>query len=184
MRRREFTSLLGSAVAVWPLAVRAQQPEHIRRIGVLMGYAESGSSGQSLIAAFRDGLQKLGWTEGRNTRIDIRWAAPDDMESIRRFAKELITLQPDLIISSTTPITAALQQQTRPSRSFFRRFPILSAAVWWRASRDLAAISLVSTFRSRRKLASGWSCSRRLRRMLPGSRCCSTQHRRHMPSTG
>src|SRR3984893_12595206 len=84
----------------------------MRRIGGLMGYDESGWSGQALIAAFREGLQKLGWTEGRNTRIDIRWATPADAESIRRFAKELVALQPDLIISSTTPITAALLQQT------------------------------------------------------------------------
>src|SRR6516225_6156038 len=113
MRRRVFIKGIVSSATVWPLAAHAQQPERVRRIGVLMGYAESGSSGQNLMAAFRDGLQKLGWTEGRNTRIDIRWAAPDDMESIRRFAKELVALQPDLIISSTTPITAALQQQTR-----------------------------------------------------------------------
>jgi putative ABC transport system substrate-binding protein len=113
VKRREFISLVGGAAAAWPLAAGAQQSDRMRRIGVLMGYAESGSSGQALIAAFRDGLQKLGWTEGRNTRIDIRWAAPDDMESIRRFAKELVALRPDLIISSTTPITAALQQQTR-----------------------------------------------------------------------
>jgi putative tryptophan/tyrosine transport system substrate-binding protein len=110
--RREFITLLGGA-ASWPLAARAQQQERMRRIGVLMGYAESGSSGQALIAALRDGLQKLGWTEGRNTRIDIRWATPSDTESIQQFAKELVALQPDLIISSTTPITAALLQQTR-----------------------------------------------------------------------
>jgi putative tryptophan/tyrosine transport system substrate-binding protein len=111
-KRREFITLLGGAAA-WPLAARAQQQERMRRIGVLMGYAESGSSGQALIAALRDGLQKLGWTEGRNTRIDIRWATPSDTESIQQFAKELVALQPDLIISSTTPITAALLQQTR-----------------------------------------------------------------------
>src|SRR5262249_50708762 len=97
MRRRDFIALIGGVTA-WPLTAHAQQPEQMRRLGVLMGYAESGSSGQNLMAAFRDGLQKLGWTEGRNTRIDIRWAAPDDMESIRRFAKELVALQPDLII--------------------------------------------------------------------------------------
>jgi putative ABC transport system substrate-binding protein len=113
MRRRDFITLVGGSAVAWPLALRAQQSGQMRRIGVLMGYAESGSSGQNLIAAFRDGLQKLGWTEGRNTRIDIRWAAPDDMELIGRFAKELVALQPDLIISSSTPITAALQQQTR-----------------------------------------------------------------------
>jgi ABC-type uncharacterized transport system substrate-binding protein len=112
MRRRESITLVGGAAA-WPFAVRAQHGEQMRRIGVLMGYAESGSSGQALIAAFRDGLQKLGWIEGHNTQIDIRWAAPDDAESIQRFAKELLALQPDLIIASTTPITAALLQQTR-----------------------------------------------------------------------
>src|SRR5262249_1352229 len=113
VKRREFITLLGGAAAAWPLAARAQQPARMRRIGVLMGYAETGSEGQALIAAFRDGLQKLGWTEGRNTQIDIRWAAPTDAESIRRFAKELVALQPDLIVSSTTPITAALLEQTR-----------------------------------------------------------------------
>jgi putative tryptophan/tyrosine transport system substrate-binding protein len=114
VRRRDFITLVGGAGAAWPLAAHAQQGERLRRIGVLMGYLgdESGSSGQVLIAAFREGLQKLGWTEGRNTRIDIRWAAPADAESIQRFAKELVALQPDLIISSTTPITAALLQQT------------------------------------------------------------------------
>jgi hypothetical protein len=103
-----------------------------------LGYVESGSSGQALIAAFRDGLQKLGWTEGRNTRIDIRWATPDVPESIRRFAKELVALQPDLIISGTTPITAALLQQARTIPIMFPGFPILSAAASSRASRDLA----------------------------------------------
>jgi hypothetical protein len=80
----------------------------VRRIGVLMGYPESDSEAQTKIAAFRDGLQKLGWTEGRNTRIETRWATPADAESMERFAKELVALQPDLILSSTTPTTAAL----------------------------------------------------------------------------
>ena len=85
----------------------------MRRIGVLMGYPENDSEGQALIAAFREGLQKLGWTEGRNIRIDTRWATPADAEAMQRFAKELVALQPDLILSSTTPTTAALLQQTR-----------------------------------------------------------------------
>jgi len=73
MKRRGFITLLGSA-AVWPLAARAQQRDQMRRIGVLMGYAESDSEGQAFIAAFRDGLQKLGWAEKRNMQIDYRWA--------------------------------------------------------------------------------------------------------------
>src|SRR5262249_1964281 len=113
MKRREFIALLAGAAATRPLVARAQQGERVRRIGVLMGYVESGASGQALIAAFREGLQKLGWIEGRNTRIDIRWATPADAESIRRFAIELGALQPDLIISTATPITASLLQQTR-----------------------------------------------------------------------
>jgi ABC-type uncharacterized transport system substrate-binding protein len=112
MRRREFITLLCGAAAAWPLTARAQQPDRMRRIGVLMGFPESDSQAQSFIAAFQNGLQKLGWTDGRNVRIDTRWAA-FDAESKQRFAKELIALQPDLILSHTTPTTAALLQQTR-----------------------------------------------------------------------
>ena len=113
MNRREFIALLCGAATTWPLAARAQQPDRMRRIGVLMGFAENDSRGQTHMAAFRDGLQKLGWTESRrNSRIDTRWAA-FDAESRQRFAKELIALQPDLILSHSTPTTAELLLQTR-----------------------------------------------------------------------
>ena len=112
MRRREFITLLSGA-AVWPLAARAQQPERMRLIGVLMGYDESDLEAQAQIAAFRDGLQKLGWMEGRNTRIDTRWATPIDAAAMQQFAKELVALQAEVILASTTPTTAALLQQTR-----------------------------------------------------------------------
>ena len=112
MRRREFITLLGGAAVSWPLVARAQQAERVRRIGVLMGFAENNSRAQAHMAAFRDRLQKLGWTEGRNIRIDTRWAA-FDAESRQRFAKELIALQPDLILSHSTPTTAELLLQTR-----------------------------------------------------------------------
>ncbi len=113
MKRREFITLLGGTAVAWPLAARAQQPERMRLIGVLMGYAESDSEAQAQIAAFRDGLQKLGWIEGRNTRIDTRWAKPTDAAAMQRFAKELVALQPEVILASTTPTTNALLQQTR-----------------------------------------------------------------------
>ena len=112
MKRRRFITLMSSAAA-WLLATTAQRGDRLRRVGVLMGYAESDSDAQSWYAAFREGLQKLGWTEGHNTQIDTRWATPDDAESMRRFAKELVALQPDLLLSSTTPTTSALLQQTR-----------------------------------------------------------------------
>jgi putative ABC transport system substrate-binding protein len=112
-RRKFLATLLGGAAAAWPLATRAQQAERVRRIGVLMGYAESDSDAQAWYAAFREELQKLGWVDGRNIRFDIRWATPDDAEARQRFAKELVALQPDLILSAVTPTTAALLQQTR-----------------------------------------------------------------------
>ena len=97
----------------WPLAARAQQSERMRRIGVLMGYPENDLEGPAFFAAFREGLQKLGWMEGRNIQLDTRWVPPDDAEARQRFAKELVALQPDLILSSVTPTTAALLQHTR-----------------------------------------------------------------------
>ena len=111
MKRREFITLLGGATA-WPLVTRAQQPVGMRRIGVLMAYAESDPEGRAWVDAFREGFNKLGWTEGRNIRIDIRWATIDTA-LMQRFAKELVALQPDLILSQNTPTTAALLRQTR-----------------------------------------------------------------------
>jgi putative tryptophan/tyrosine transport system substrate-binding protein len=111
VKRRDFITLLGGAAA-WPLTARAQQPDGMRRIGVLITLAESDTVGQAYVAAFRDGLQKLGWTEGRTFRIDTRRATPD-VESIQRFAKELVALQPDLILTQNTPTTASMLQQTR-----------------------------------------------------------------------
>jgi putative ABC transport system substrate-binding protein len=111
MKRREFITLLGGAALAAPITARAQ--ERVRRIGVLMGYPESDREAQGFAAAFREGLQKLGWADGRNIRIDMRWAASSDAHSIDRYAKELVAAQPDLILSNNTPTTAALLQQTR-----------------------------------------------------------------------
>ncbi len=112
MRRRDFFTLLGGAVAAWPCAVHAQQPERIRRIGLLMVHTESDPEFQNYLDAFREGLRKLGWIEGRNIRIDTRWGALDDAELRQRSAKDLLALQPDLILTQNTPPTASMLQQT------------------------------------------------------------------------
>ena len=112
MKRREFISLIGGSAAVWPLAVRAQQPQRLRRIGVLIGFAESDPAVQSWLGAFRGTLAKLGWTEGSNLRIEVRWAG-DDPDRMKTFAKELVDLRPDAILSVTTPVTGALIRETQ-----------------------------------------------------------------------
>jgi putative ABC transport system substrate-binding protein len=111
MRRREFITLLGSAATAWPLAARAQQPERVRRVGVLVGLAENDPEMKERIAGLRQGLEKLGWAEGSNLRIDYRFA-PAGAQA-RLLARELIALQPDLILTQSTPATAAMQQETR-----------------------------------------------------------------------
>ena len=107
IRRREFISLLGGAAAVWPLAARAQQPERMRRIGVLMPFAEDHPVGQARAAAFLQGLQQSGWTDGHNVRIDYRWSA-GDADRIRKFATELIALGPDVVMAFTSAAVCAL----------------------------------------------------------------------------
>jgi len=112
MRRREFITLLGGAAAAWPLTAHAQQPERMRRIGVLIGFAETDPAVQSWLAAFRGALAKLGWTEGSNFRIELRWAG-DDPDKMKTFAKELVDMRPDAILSVTTPVTGALVRETQ-----------------------------------------------------------------------
>ena len=111
MRRREFITLVGGASA-WPLAARAQQRERMRRVGVLMGWSESDPQFRSWIDTFVEGLAQLGWADGRNVQINVRWAS-GDVVRMRTFAKELVELQPDVILGGTTPVTAALQRETR-----------------------------------------------------------------------
>jgi len=111
VKRREFITLLGGAAAAWPLVAGAQQPNRMRRIGMLMSASEIDTEYQSLLATFRDELKRLGWEHGRNIRIDYRWKAVDE-ESRQRSARELVALQPDLMLGQSTPTTAALLQQT------------------------------------------------------------------------
>jgi putative ABC transport system substrate-binding protein len=111
VRRREFIALTGSAAATLPLAARAQQGR-IKRIGVLMGWAETDPEARAALAAFLNGLQQLGWVDGRNLQVELRWAAGDPGR-MREFAKELVALQPETILANTTPVTAALYRETR-----------------------------------------------------------------------
>src|SRR6516164_8635176 len=102
MRRREFITLVGGAAAGWPRAARAQQANQVRRIGVLMGYASTDPEGQALLAEFTRHLAELGWTEGRNVRIDVRWGG-SNVDLLHTFAKELISLQPDVLLATFDP---------------------------------------------------------------------------------
>ena len=110
IRRREFVALLASTAA-WPFTARAQHSERMRRMGVLMGLAASDPEAQSRVAAFENGLRNLGWVKGRNLSIEYRWAG--DGDGLRGHVVELLAMEPDLILANTTPVTAALQKQSR-----------------------------------------------------------------------
>jgi putative ABC transport system substrate-binding protein len=111
MRRREFIAGLGSAAA-WPLAARAQQGDRAQRIGVLMAGDENDPGTKAFVSAFTQALAGLGWTDGRNVRLDLRWG-DGDINRIRALAQELVGLQPDIILTRSTPATAAVQRETR-----------------------------------------------------------------------
>jgi putative ABC transport system substrate-binding protein len=113
MKRREFTTLLGGAAVEWPLAARAQQPDRMRRIGVLLNVAADDPEAPARVGAFSQGLAELGWTIGRNVRIDYRWYA-GNADAARKYAAESVALAPDVILASGTLGVTAVQQLTRP----------------------------------------------------------------------
>jgi putative ABC transport system substrate-binding protein len=112
VRRREFITLVGGAAAGWPLAARAQQPDEVRRIGVVVNTTADDPESQTSVAAFKQALQQLGWSEGHNLRVDYRGAA-GNTERMQAFAKELVAVQPHVILTRSTPVTAAFLKQTR-----------------------------------------------------------------------
>jgi len=112
VKRREFIALLGGAAAAWPLAARAQQRERMRRIGVLMSAVEGDPIGLEYVTAFAQALAELGWSVGRNVRIEYRWGA-GDLDRFRRYAAELVALSPDVVLASAGSIVGALQQASR-----------------------------------------------------------------------
>jgi len=112
MRRRDFIKVLAGSAVTWPLAARAQQTDQVRRVGVLMNVAPEHPEGQPFVSAFRQALQRLGWTEGRNIRIDIRWGE-NDVERDRKYAAELVALTPDVVLAAGTLSVTALQRVSR-----------------------------------------------------------------------
>src|SRR6516162_7800111 len=131
LRRREFIAALGGAAAAWPLAARAQQGDRVRRIGVLMSWDENDPLAKTTISAFTQALADLGWTDGRNVGMDIRWTG-DDINRIRALAHELVGSQPDIILTAGTAVTVAVQRETRT-------IPIVMAVVADPVARRIAA---------------------------------------------
>jgi putative ABC transport system substrate-binding protein len=117
MKRREFIILLGAAATTWPRAARTQQPDRVRRVGVLMGIADD-FEGQARIAVFRQALQALGWSEGRNVQFIYRWSG-GNVAHARQFAKELLDLRSDVILTNSTPVTVAVRDTTRKAPTVF-----------------------------------------------------------------
>jgi putative ABC transport system substrate-binding protein len=112
IQRRDFITLLGGAAASWPLAARAQQRDRVRRIGVLTSGDENDPVYKPRLPAFTQALADLGWTVGRNVRMDLRWGG-GDINRIRALAQELVGLQPDIILANTSPATTAVQRETQ-----------------------------------------------------------------------
>src|SRR6476620_3547280 len=113
MKRRDFITLISSAAVAWPLVARAGESSTPRRVGLLMNLGAGDAIGQSRLTAFLKALQQLGWTDGGNLHIDVRWWPGSDLERGRKYAAELLALAPDVVLTATTPLVAALQQVTR-----------------------------------------------------------------------
>jgi putative ABC transport system substrate-binding protein len=111
VNRREFITLIGGAAAAWPLAAHAQQPERMRRIGVLMYGNENDYDYKARLSGFMQSLAKSGWADSRNLLVDVRWTAAN-LDLVRRHAKELVALKPDVLVATSTPATAAFQDET------------------------------------------------------------------------
>jgi putative tryptophan/tyrosine transport system substrate-binding protein len=163
LKRREFITLLGGAVAAWPLAARAQQRERMRRIGVLMTLGADDAEGQARLAAFLQGLQEAGWAVGRNVRIDLRWGG-NDTERSRTPAAELVALTPDVILASGIPAVVPLLQATRTVPIVFAQAvdPVGAGVVASLARPGGNATGFTTPIMGSPR--NGWSCSRRSRR--------------------
>ena len=181
MQRREFIGLLGGAAATWPIPARGQQPDRMRRIGVLMGYSENDPETKARLAAFRQGLEQRGWSEGRNIRIDYRLGAP--AASSAMLAKELVALQPDLIFAQgPTQIAAVHRESSTRFQSCSLVLPIRLAQASSRAWRSQVGDA-------DRSAAVRGGCCRQVAsdaqgdRTAPRARCVRWPTRRRLPTT-
>ena len=160
--RREFITLLGAAVAGWPLVARGQQSERIRHIGVLTPLAAEDPEHKARLAAFVQGLQQLGWEVGRNVQIDTR-AGAGDADRARGYAAELVALTPDVILATGGSVVGPLLKVTRRVPVVFTQTPIRSALVSSIVWRDPAATPLASSCLNTAPVENGWSCLKRPR---------------------
>jgi len=176
LKRREVISLLSGAAAAWALTARAQQSDRMRRIGVLMSYAQTDPEGQRYVAKLLEALEQMGWVQGRNLQIELRWGG-GDRDRIQRQAAELAELKPDLILGQATPAVAALHRTTRTIPIVFVNVsdPIGSGFVE-SLPRPGGNMTGFSNFEAAMG-ANGWSCSSRLRRTSPASRSCPIRTR-------
>jgi putative ABC transport system substrate-binding protein len=113
VKRRELITLLGGATVAWPFSARAQQPDRIHRVGVLVGLPEDDPDSKPRLVAFRQGLEKLGWTEGRNIHLDVRFVLPANEQQVQMLVKELLALSPDVVVAQSTALTAAFRRESR-----------------------------------------------------------------------
>jgi ABC-type uncharacterized transport system substrate-binding protein len=162
MRRRKFMTLLGGA-AIVPLATRAQQPERMRHVGVLMAWTERDPEVRAWATAFKEGLQRLGWTQDRNVRIDFRWGG-GDYDRLRTYAAELVGMGPDVIFATATPALAPLSRETRSLPIVFVQVsdPVKLGFVA-NLAHQLPGLRILST----RSAANGLNCSKTPRPIRP-----------------
>ena len=172
MRRREFITLLGGAAVAWPLAAHAQSTEGVRRLAVLMALPETDPEAKALLSEFTQGLAGLGWADGRNMRMDVRWAA-SNLDLTRKFAKELVHLQPDVILQIPHQPPLRFKTRHRQSQLYLRSLGTRLARALLPVCHTRVGTSLDWACLKNQCRASGSICSRRSHRASSGPHSCS-----------
>ena len=160
LRRRELITLLGGAMAAWPIVAHAQQPRRMRRIGILTPFPADDAEGQARLTAFTQALQQSGWTVGQNIRIDYRWG-PGNPATMRKHATELVALEPDVLLALTTAAVGPLLEASRTVPIVFVTVADPVGAGFVESLRGRAATPLALRPTNIQSAGNGWSCSRR-----------------------